>query len=130
MRLPDVDAVAFDAVGTLIHPSPSAAEVYTEVGRRFGSNYTIPNVQTRFRRAFARQEELDRCANLRTCEEREIERWRSIVGEVLDDVSDLEACFRELFEHFSKPEAWRCDPDTASTLQALHRRRYLLGLAS
>ncbi len=35
--LADVDAVFFDAVGTLIHPEPAAAQAYAEIGRRHGS---------------------------------------------------------------------------------------------
>src|ERR1700693_3322915 len=34
---PAIRAVAFDAVGTLIHPDPPAGEVYAAVGPRFGS---------------------------------------------------------------------------------------------
>src|SRR4051794_29016008 len=34
---PQIRAVVFDAVGTLIHPEPSAAAVYTAFGRQFGS---------------------------------------------------------------------------------------------
>ena len=67
---------------------------------------------------------------MRTSEAREVERWRRIVGQVLDDVTDPDACFQELFEHFSRPEAWRCDPNAATTIATLARRGYVLGMAS
>ena len=38
---------------------------------------------------------------------RERERWQRIVAAVLDDVADGEGCFRELWQHFGRPEAWR-----------------------
>jgi putative hydrolase of the HAD superfamily len=51
------------------------------------------------------------------------------VGKVLDDVPDPEPCFQELYRHFSRPGAWRCDPETGPVLQTL-AGRYHLGLAS
>ena len=48
----------------------------------------------------------------------------------MDDVTDVDGCFRELFEHFSHPEAWRCDPEAAATIETLRRRGYALGMAS
>src|SRR5262249_21217545 len=65
-----------------------------------------------------------------TNEEREVARWRAIVGEVLDDVCDAESCFDALYRHFRRPEAWRCDPDATMTLAGLDARGYVLGVAS
>ena len=50
-----VKAVFFDAVGTLIHPEPSAATVYHSVGMRHGSRLDHATVKARFRAAFRRQ---------------------------------------------------------------------------
>jgi putative hydrolase of the HAD superfamily len=126
---PDVRAVIFDAVGTLIHPEPSAAVVYAAVGQSLGSRLTVGEIAERFRTAFAREEALDRADGLRTSEERERRRWRSIVGAVLDDVRDPERCFEELFAHFGRPGAWRSDP-AAAALADLERRGHVLGMAS
>jgi putative hydrolase of the HAD superfamily len=123
-------AVFFDAVGTLIHPEPTAADVYAHVGRRFGSRLAAPDIAARFARAFARHEEADRRDRLRTSEEREVRRWREIVAEVLDDVTDPARCFVELYQHFARPEAWRCEPEVAGVLDELARRGLALGLAS
>ena len=125
-----VRAVFFDAVGTLIHPQPSVGTVYTSVARRFGSRLTETEITARFEAAFARQEFLDRQQGLRTSEAREWQRWRTIVGEVLEDVAHPEPCFVELFEHFGQPQSWHCAPDAAEVLPELTRRGYVLGLAS
>ncbi len=122
--------VFFDAVGTLIHPDPPAPVVYAAVGRCLGSRLDEATIATRFRTAFRRQEEADYAGNLRTDETREIARWRVIVREVLDDVSDAEACFQGLYAHFAHPDAWRCEPETAEVLSALAARGLLLGIAS
>jgi putative hydrolase of the HAD superfamily len=125
-----VRAVYFDAVGTLIHPSPSASVIYAEVGARYGSRLTSDLIARRFSIAFAKQEEHDHGAGWRTSEAREIERWRTIVAEVLDDVRDPQACFAELYQHFAQPSAWSGDDAVVSVLDALTNRGYLLGLAS
>ena len=125
-----IRAVFFDAVGTLIHPAPPAPTVYAEIGRRFGSQWTVAEIAPRFRQAFVKQELLDRANRLRTSEAREIERWKQIVAEVLPDVSEPAACFAELFAHFGRPDAWRCEPDAETTLRTLAGRGFTLGLAS
>jgi putative hydrolase of the HAD superfamily len=122
--------VFFDAVGTLLHPEPPPPVVYAAVGRRFGSRLDEAAVRLRFHAAFRRQEEADRVGNLRTDEAREVARWRAIVREVLDDVADIESCFHELYAHFARVDAWRCQPGTAEVLAALSARGHVLGIAS
>lgn len=125
-----IRAVVFDAVGTVIEPAPGAAEIYAEVGGRHGSRLTLAEIRQRFRSAFKREEEYDRRHGQRTSEEREQQRWRTIVAAVLDDVRDPEACFRELFDRFAQPSAWRCLSGVGKTLQALAEGGYQLALAS
>ncbi len=126
----EVRAVVFDAVGTLIHPDPPAPVVYAEVGRRWGSQHRREEIAARFDAAFRRQEELDEKAGWRTSEVREYDRWRAIVGDVLDDVKEGDVCFQELFAHFGRPTAWRCDPDAAAVLGHLAGDGLFLALAS
>jgi putative hydrolase of the HAD superfamily len=127
-RLPAL--VFFDAVGTLVHPEPPAPAVYAATGRRFGSRLDEAAIRVRFRATFRRQEEVGRAGNLRTDEAREVARWRAIVHEVLDDVADIETCFQELYAHFARADAWRCEPGTAEVLAALATRGHTLGIAS
>src|SRR5262249_16461368 len=122
--------IVLDAVGTLIHPDPSPPMVYAQVGRHLGSRYDAEAIKSRFREAFEQEEQVDRGAGWRTSEKREIERWRHIVARVLDNVSDPEGCFHTLFDHFSRPEAWRCEPDTGPVLSELAQRGLTLGMAS
>jgi putative hydrolase of the HAD superfamily len=125
-----IQALAFDAVHTLIHPEPPAWEVYATVGQRYGSGLSVAQIQARFRTAFARQEKLDEADQLRTSEERERQRWRVIVAEVLADVREPELCFAELYEHFRQPHAWRVGSAAAALLAELRQRGYRLALAS
>jgi putative hydrolase of the HAD superfamily len=125
-----LNAVFFDAVGTLIHADPPATEVYLKIGRRWGSRLTRAEVAARFAQAFAAEESADHALGLCTSEERERARWQRIVASVLDDVSDREGCFRELYEHFRRPAAWRIEPDLTALCRELEQRGLILGLDS
>jgi putative hydrolase of the HAD superfamily len=130
-RLPDgVRVVFFDAVATLIHPEPGVVAAYHAAGGRHGSRLTPDEVRRRFRAAFAAQERLDAERRHRTDEGREEERWHEIVAAVFDDVSDFDGCFCELYDHFARPTAWRCDPAAAEVLAALRAAGYVVGVAS
>lgn len=59
-----------------------------------------------------------------------MDRWRTIVGTVLDDVDDAESCFQALFQHFALPDAWTVDPQGSQLLAELAGRGFLLGMAS
>ena len=113
-----IRCVAFDAVGTLIHPVPSASQVYWETGRRFGSQQSIDQVRSAFHATFERLATGSR-GDYSTSESEEYERWRQIVGEVLFDVSDKATCFRSLHAHFANPTAWQVFPDVEETLRQL-----------
>jgi putative hydrolase of the HAD superfamily len=123
--------VLFDAVGTVLLPDPPVAEAYQAVGHRFGSRLSTAEVLPRFRAAFARQESLDRGENgQRTSEDRERERWRSIVFEVFADVADREPLFDALWQHFAEPRHWRVTEGAGELLHDLAARNFVLGLAS
>jgi putative hydrolase of the HAD superfamily len=125
-----IRAVAFDAVGTLIHPDPPAAVVYAAVGRRFGSRLDVAEIRLRFGAAFAEQERLDVQNGLATSEERELRRWQCIVAQVLDDIADPASCFAEIYAHFARPDAWRVDDGAADVLSRLQRAGFPIALAS
>jgi putative hydrolase of the HAD superfamily len=125
-----VRAIFFDAVGTVIHPEPSAGDAYAIIGRRFGSRLGAVEVRQRFGTAFKCQEEEDLRRGLRTDEKRERERWQRIVAEVLDDVTDRGGCFEALYQHFTQPASWRCDAHTATVIRTLLDQGYRVGLAS
>jgi putative hydrolase of the HAD superfamily len=129
--------LAFDAVGTLIYPDPPVARIYWEIGRRYGSRLTEPEVEARFRAAFRATERNDLAGSsasdqlsLATSEEREFQRWRDIVARVIDDVAEQERCFEDLYAHFAQPASWRCFPDTGDALRELARAGYRLAVAS
>src|SRR5262245_310945 len=130
LRLPAVRAIFFDAVGTLLHPEPKAAEAYRSIGQRYGSRLSLEETAARFQRAMGRQQHIDETLSYRTSEDREWRRWRAIVAEVLDDVADPDACFNALYDHFGRAEAWRYESSLPELTQALAKRNFHLGIAS
>ena len=125
-----IQAIVYDAVGTLIHIQPAVGAIYADVGRRFGTRLEADEIRRRFQVAFTRQDQLDEKAGWRTNEAREIERWRDIVAQVLDDVADRAGCFAELFETFGQTRSWSCDPEAGALLANLHQRGCRQALAS
>jgi putative hydrolase of the HAD superfamily len=123
--LSQVLCIAFDAVGTLISPDPPVAEVYARVGRKHGSALSEEEVRERFREAFR----IEHLGIATTSEFDEHHRWRRIVQRVFG-LAEIELCFQELFDHFGRPESWRCFPEVAGTLGELSGRGYDLVLAS
>jgi putative hydrolase of the HAD superfamily len=128
----DIQAVYFDAVGTLLIPDPPAEEVYVAVGRAYGIPAERTEVRQRLCSAFAEQEEQDRQRHWKVDAAREEQRWRAIVQYCLPtaDPQQGEALFRQLFDHFAHPDAWRLDPEAPTVLEELHRRGLNCGIAS
>jgi len=129
-RLLHVRAVFFDAVGTLLFPNPPAADVYAQVAARHDLRITVNEIRKRFLSAYRAEEVADRAAGWRTGEEREVRRWRRIVGESLAGVRDPEDCFQELFRHFGRPHAWQVNPSAVEVLGELRARGIRLGIGS
>lgn len=124
--------VVFDAVDTLIEPTPSVGEAYWQIGRRYGSQRTLEDVRTTFRSAFVASEQTCFTPERRgqTSELEEHRRWKWIVTQVLPDVVDADACFEALWEHFAHPDSWRCYPDVEPTLTQLVSQGIQIATAS
>jgi putative hydrolase of the HAD superfamily len=125
-----VRAIFFDAVGTLLFPEPPAPVIYAQTARRHGLDLTPSEVRVRFLGAYRAEEEADASTAWATSETRERKRWRRIVTETLAGVSDTDACYRALFDHFAQPSAWQLAADATEVLSALHHRGLVLGLGS
>ena len=127
---PGIQAVFFDAVGTLLIPNPPASQVYAAIAREEGLSDTATEIEQRFRVAFRAEEEVDRICGWVTGEAREETRWRRIVEATLPRLADRDVGFHRLFAHFSHPSAWRVHPDAATVLPALRECGLKLGIAS
>ena len=125
-----IRCVAFDAVGTVIYPTPSVSQVYADIASRHGSKLSEAEIQSRFGTAMSVFDEDSAANDFQTSEQRETELWREVVGRVLTDVESADACFDELFDWFGRVEAWAVFPDVAATLAGIRERHLTLAIAS
>lgn len=124
-----VEAVLFDAVGTLIFPDPDAAEVYRRVGSEFGAKLSLDEITRRFRGAFRAAFADARSAA--TCHAAEQAKWRDVVERVFRGTgAPIEEVFPRLWEHFAQSRHWSIFPDGPACWQDLEARGYVLGIAS
>jgi putative hydrolase of the HAD superfamily len=125
-----VEGIVLDAVGTLIDPSPPVARAYADAALRQGVLVDEAEVKRRFGRHFRNDEVDEQRGPMVTDEAIEYRRWRRIVANVLPDVPDLDRAFAELWDHFGRPEAWRCFPDVGRGLLDLREAGFRLRIAS
>ncbi|MFO0908298.1 MAG: HAD family hydrolase [Isosphaeraceae bacterium] len=125
-----IDGIVIDAVGTLIEPIPSVADVYRAAADDQGITLDPDEVRTRFAHAFQTEETADQTEHLATHEARESARWRRIVAGVLPEVPDPDRAFALLWDHFSRPDAWRCYPDVAPALQLFRQANLAVCIGS
>lgn len=125
-----IEGIVFDAVGTLIEPAPSVADVYLAAAGRQGVALETSEVRSRFRRHFRLDEADETLGPMVTDEAIEFRRWRRIVTGVLSEVPDPDRSFHELWEHFGRPHAWRCFDDVGPALAALSAAGFRLAIGS
>src|SRR5439155_19856829 len=99
-----------------VEPEPSVAEVYRAAARRQGVNLEGPEIRSRFHRRFRDDEVSESAGPMETDEATEALRWRRIVAAVLPELRDPELAFAELWNHFARPDAWRCCRDVGPAL--------------
>jgi putative hydrolase of the HAD superfamily len=118
-RWDGIAGIVFDAVGTLIRPDPPVVAAYQDAARGQGVDLELEDVRRRFQVHFHADGVHSEQGPLSTDENTERRRWRKIVEGVLPEIRDPDRAFEELWEHFSRPESWRCFPDVAPALHAL-----------
>lgn len=124
-----IKAVFFDAVGTVLFPEPGVSATYTRLANRHGANLSEEIVRARLMPAYIKQEKIDGQNGWTTSEERERSRWSEIIAEVLPE-ADVDACFRDLWDHYSTPAAWSVPDHAGDVFSALAQRGLIVGLAS
>jgi putative hydrolase of the HAD superfamily len=129
-----IQAVFFDAAGTLIKPARRVGESYATIAAKHGKNVMASDIAERFRACF------DLAPRLAFPEATEqslagLERdwWKQLVARVFEPWSPFERFeeyFAELFAYFAEPGAWALYPEVLETLSALQQRGLILGVIS
>jgi putative hydrolase of the HAD superfamily len=128
--LKSVQAITFDAGGTLLYPYPSVGAVYSEVMRRHGLSLRASVLEAAFRRAW---NEAHRAPRIDLSNHGEKKWWRYVVRQTLNGLGeprDFNTLFEELWHTFAEPRRWRLYGGARKTLEALRSRGYRLAVLS
>lgn len=125
-----IEAIVLDAVGTLIEPFPTVAEVYAAAAHRQGIGLDREVVRNRFAQSLRDDESEENLQALVTDEPTELSRWRQIVSSVLPELPEPDRAFEELWDHFGRPDSWRSFHDVGPSLTQLSDRGIPIAIAS
>jgi len=119
--MPDrIHAVLLDAVGTLIEPRQSAAEIYAATASQFGIHVDRETLPQRLATELGayRPPACDPAA-LHDIPRRERETWRALVRNVLGPEAASGPCFDALFDRYGRARTWRTVPGAQPMLARL-----------
>lgn len=119
-------AIFFDAAGTLITTSRPVGESYALLARRYGIKVDPAELTHRFRICFAAAPPLA-FPGVAAEKLNQIERqwWKDLVQTIFEPFGSFtrfDDYFTELFEYFSRAEAWSLYPEVQDTLSSLRER--------
>ncbi|CAL9066240.1 uncharacterized protein LOC135605520 [Musa acuminata AAA Group] len=109
-------ALLVDAVGTLVAPSQPMAQIYRQIGEKYGVKYSENEILNRYRWAYEQPWGRSR---LRYVDDGR-PFWQHIVSSSTG-CSNLEY-FEELYKYYTTEKAWHiCDPDAGNAFRALRK---------
>lgn len=118
-------ALLVDAVGTLVVPSQPMAQIYKEIGEKYGVEYSEAEILNRYRWAYGQPWGRSR---LRYVDDGK-PFWQYIVKSSTG-CSDSQY-FEELYHYYATDKAWHlCDPDAESVFKALRNSGVKLAVVS
>jgi putative hydrolase of the HAD superfamily len=132
-----IQAVLFDAAGTLIRLREPVGETYARFARRWGVALPASRIEEAFARVMAQaRPEPQPGEPLATAAAREEAWWSARVRETFRAAdaearfSDFGACFDALFAHYGSAAAWLLAPGTEEALDELAARGLRLAVVS
>ncbi|PHT71450.1 hypothetical protein T459_26554 [Capsicum annuum] len=118
-------ALLVDAVGTLVIPSQPMAQIYRQIGEKYGVEYSEDEILKRYRWAYEQPWGRSRLRYVN--DGRPF--WQHIVSSSTG-CSDSQY-FEELYNYYTTEKAWHlCDPDAEKVFQALRAAGVKLAVVS
>ncbi|WP_395741350.1 HAD-IA family hydrolase [Prosthecobacter sp.] len=131
-----LQALFFDAAGTLIRPAEPVGATYAQVARRHGLTVDPAALMQAFRTAW-KETAPPLHPEGRSSEDDDRGWWRTLVGLVFSRVlgasveeAALEDLFSELYLYYARPQAWSVFEDVVPALTDLARDHRLLVLSN
>lgn len=128
--------VVFDAVGTVIYPTPSVDEVYSSYAERYGIFLTPAEIRQRLKRFWSRVDG-SHCPssdpsplNWVTSDHAERSFWLGFVGDVFANYGPIQGLFEDLWNHFAQTCHWRLFDDVLPTWRLLVESGFTVSVAS
>jgi putative hydrolase of the HAD superfamily len=120
--LHSLQAITFDAAGTLLEPSPSVGAIYARVAEECGVGpVSVDALNRQFAQAWKTKKNFDYSRRA----------WRRIVDQTFSGLAHTKLHFFDhLYEEFALPQCWRVYDDVAPTLQRCRARGLKLGIIS
>ncbi|MGV3661517.1 MAG: HAD-IA family hydrolase [Prosthecobacter sp.] len=131
-----LQALFFDAAGTLIEPAEPVGATYARFAAQHGIQTDAVVVMQAFRAAWKASPPALHPPGQRSADD-DRGWWQALVADVfarvlgtplVEDV--LERLFAALYDHFARPEAWVVFEDVLPTLEALSQNHHLLVLSN
>jgi putative hydrolase of the HAD superfamily len=116
-----IEAIFFDAAGTLIKPARRVGETYAVLARKYGIEVSLAEIAERFQLCFHSAPPLA-FPGAPAARIEDLEPW--------DGFQRFDDYFAELFAYFAQPDAWSLYPEVAETLSALEKRGMVLSVIS
>ena len=117
----NIQAVTFDAGGTLIEPWPSVGEVYASVAREFGIDCSAARLNAQFANAWT----------IRTGFQYSRDEWHDVVRHSFLGISEVSPqLFDAIYDRFAQSDAWLIYDDVIPTLQTLEAAGINLAVVS
>ena len=131
---PHIQAITFDAAGTLIRVAEPVGETYARIARDMGASLSPAALDAAFRDVFPSMPAMA-FPDLDEASIPDAERawWRQLVERVVrhaGDVSEFDAYFETLFSHYASGSAWRAYPETHRVLKSVRARGLRVGVVS
>ena len=121
-----IEAILFDAVGTLFGLTKTVGDHYAYVGREIGIDLDAQSLDRAFHSAWRQMPQRAAIAGPRENDDKGW--WRELVDLVLDQVApslsefDRDNFFEVAYEHFAEPGVWEIYPEVRGVLEELQPR--------
>lgn len=129
-----VNAIFFDAAGTLFTVNGSVGAIYAGLARKYGKDVSVGDLEAGFRHSFATAPPMAfPGATLAQTSTLEKQWWRNLVQQVfagLGSFPQFDEYFEALFQFFARAEAWVLYAETLATLAQLKERGLTVGVIS
>ncbi|MGK7898557.1 MAG: HAD-IA family hydrolase, partial [Xenococcus sp. (in: cyanobacteria)] len=129
--------IFFDAVGTLFGVKDSVGAAYSAIALNYGVEVAPQELDLAFRQSFATAEPLAfGNSDRETIIQKEFDWWKKIAittfkeARVLDDFTDFDNFFQELYVYFATEKPWFIYPEVLDVLEDWQQKQIPLGIIS